>query len=222
MKFSFALLLAAAACGGSPKSTATPAPEPAPAEPAAAAPAEPVAAAPAAEPAPAAAPAPEPAPAPAPASLAGWYASADFSVALVDGGEATIEKRGKKPAKAKKATWDGAANTLTVDKKATPIKLDGDALVVTLGGAEQKLPRQPTTFSGTTFANDKGSIQLNADGTCTHGQAGMPAMCTYKLEDGKLAIKYKEAKKKPVTWAVWFESGGKVLHTPKDTFTATE
>ena len=160
---------------------------------------------------------------PPPPSLAGWYASAEFSVVLDEGGTATVEKRGKKPAKVKKAAWDGAANTLTVDKKANPIKLEGDVLVATLGGAEQKLVRQPAAFDGKTFANDKGSLQLNADGTCVHGQAGMPAMCTYKLDGGKLAITYaKEAKKKPVSWIVWFEPGGKVLHTPKETFTATE
>lgn len=221
MKQALALVLVLAACGGSSKSNTAPTPPPAPApEPVAAAP-EPVAPPPAAEPEPASAP--EPAPPPPPPSLVGWYASGDFSVVLDEGGAATVEKRGKKPAKPKKAAWDGETNTLTVDKKASAIKLEGDVLVATLGGAEHKLARQPVAFDGMTFANDKGSIQLNADGTCVHGKAGAPAMCTYKLEGGKLAITYaKEAKKKPVSWIVWFEPGGKVLHTPKETFTATE
>lgn len=214
MKIVLALLLATAACGGSSKPATTPQPEPAP-EPTAAATPEPT---PAPAPAPEPPPAPEPAPPPAPPSFGGWWASADASVLLADDGKATIENKKKKATK--KGTWDAAAATLTVDKKATPLKLDGEQLVVSVGGAEQKLWRQPTTFD-TTFSNDGGSLQLKADGTCIHGVAGMPANCTYKLEGGKLAITYaKEAKKKPVTWVVWFENNGKVLHTPKDTFNA--
>lgn len=228
MKIAIALVLAAAACGGSKKSSTKPTP-PSAAQPTKAAPVastEP-ATGPVTSPTPApdtaAVTTPEPAPAPPPPSFTGWYASANYSVALSDGGTATVETRGKKASKAKKGTWDESANTLTVDKKATPIKLEGDELIVTVGGAEQKLARQPVTFNGTTFANEKGSIQLNADGTCVHGQAGKPAMCTYKLENGKLAISYQpEAKKKAVSWVVWFEPGGKVMRTPKETFTATE
>lgn len=223
MKLALALVLAAAACGGSSKSTNKPTPPSAPRPAAPVASAEPATTpAPPAEP-PAPAPAPEPAPPPPPPpSFTGWYATEGYSVAIVDGGTATVETRGKKVSK-KKATWDSTENTLTVDKKTNPIKLEGELLVVTIGGAEQKLPRQPTSFEGKTFANDKGSIQLNADGSCVHGQKGIPAMCTYKLDGGKLAITYtKETKKKPVSWVVWFESDGKVLRTPKETFTATE
>ncbi|MDX2093480.1 MAG: hypothetical protein SFX73_36890 [Kofleriaceae bacterium] len=232
MKLALAIVLAAAACGGPSKSTNKPkAPRTAmrPAatapvastEPAARPAAKPAMPAPAPAPAPAA-PAPEPAPPPAPPQLSGWYAAEGYSVALVDGGTATVEMRGKKISK-KKATWDDAASTITFDKKTNQMKVEGDYLYVTIGGTEQRLTRQPTSFDGKTFANEKGSIQLNADGSCVHGQAGKPAMCTYKLENGKLAIKYsKETKKKPVSWVVWFESDGKVLRTPKETFTATE
>jgi hypothetical protein len=223
MKLALALVLAAAACGGSSKSTNKPTPpRQAPKAAAPVAAAQPAPAPVAQIEPPAAAPDPEPAPPPPPPSFTGWYASEGYSVALVDGGTATVETRGKKVSK-KKASWDSAANTLTVDKKANPIRLDGNDLIVTIAGTEQKLPRQPSSFDGKTFANDKGSIQLNGDGTCVHGQKGIPAMCTYKLDGGKLAITYaKEAKKKPVSWVVWFESDGKVLHTPKETFTATE
>lgn len=210
MKLAIALVLAVAACGGSSKPATTPEPAPAP------------------EPAPVEAPPPEPepaaevAPAPPEPTFPGWYASADAVVALTDDGKATVEGRGKKVVKAKKGTYDKEAGTLTIDKKATPLKLDGESLVVTVGGTEHTLARQPDSFDGVTFANDNGSIQLNADGTCVHGSGGLPSMCTYKLADGKLALTYpKEPKKKAVSWAVWFEPGGKVLHTPKETFTST-
>jgi hypothetical protein len=85
------------------------------------------------------------------------------------------------------------------------------------------LPRQPSKFAGTTFANDNGSLQLNEDGTCLHGKGGIPTKCTYALADGKLKLTYPdEPKRKPVTWAVWFDDTNKVLHAPKETFTATE
>jgi len=205
MKLALAFVLAAAACGGSkPAPTPPPAPEPV--------------AAPEPAPEPAPPPAPEP---PPPATPVGWFASADYSVAFVEGGAATVELRGKKPGKAKMGTWDVEAKTLTVDKKATPFVLDGDNLTVTVGGKEYKLVRQPATFVGT-YANDNGSIQLNEDGTCVHGVGGIPAKCTYKLENGKLAVTYdKETKKKAVTWLVWFDQGGKVLNTPKEQFTST-
>ena len=50
-----------------------------------------------------------------------------------------------------------------------------------------------------------------------------PGATPIKLDGGKLAITYaKEAKRKPVTWVVWFDNGGKTLNTPKEKLTATE
>jgi hypothetical protein len=204
MKTLTTLLIALAACGGSPK-PAPPPPAPAPVA--------------AVEPPPAAKE-PEPPPAPPPPSLPGWYADADLSVTLADDGAAIVMKKGK----ATKGTWDATASTLTLKgAKATPVKLDGSALVVAIGGAEKTLPRQPTKFAGTNFANEKGSLQLNEDGTCIHGQGGIPAMCTYALVEGKLTLTYtNEPKKKPAAWVVWFDDTNKIMHTPKETFTATE
>lgn len=197
-------MLVLAACGGSPKK-APPPPPPA---------AAPVAAA---EPP---APSPPPEPTPPPPSLPGWYATADATVVLGEDGAASIIQKGK----AKKGKWDAAASTLTLaGGKPTPVKLEGTALVVAIGGKDVTLPRQPSKFTGTTFANEGGSIQLNEDLTCVHGKAGTPAMCTYVLADGKLTITYKdEPKKKPVVWNVWFDETNKVMHAGKDTFTATE
>jgi len=209
MKLLLAFVLAAAACGSS---------KPAPKAPVAAAP-----------PAPAPEPEPEPEPPPAP-KLDGWYASAEYSVALNNDGTAVVETRAKPKkgkvkatkAKTEAGTWDSAASTLTVGAEPAPVSLEGETLVVTIGGTEQRLARQPITFEDTTFTNAKGSLQLKADGTCVHGKAGQPTPCAYKLEGGKLAISYPEApKKKPVTWVVWFDEGGKVLHTPTETFTAS-
>lgn len=187
------------------------------------------------EPAPEPAAAPEPAPAqeapapeppPPPPSLAGSYASAEHSVALLKAGEASVVTKptgkAKKAPKPQTGTWDEAAGTITLKGKAAPIKLDGDMLVISIDGAERKLHRQPTSFHGQGFANDNGSIQLNADGTCVHGKAGIPELCTYKLEGGVLTITYKHEPKKTLTWPVWFENGGKLLHTPTETFTSTE
>jgi hypothetical protein len=214
-----AVLFAAAACGGSKPAPTTPTADPAPAprsEPmqtdATTAPAALVAAEKPAEPAP---------PPPPPPSLPGWYASADASVELKDDGTALVEARGKKAGKAAKGKWDSAANTLTIAGKTTPVKLDGDSLVVTVGGAETTLPRQPTTFDGTTFADDNGSLQLNADGTCLQGKGGIPEKCTYKLAGGKLALVFKGAPKLSATWPIYFDAGGKVMHTPKQTLTST-
>lgn len=222
MKSMLALVLATAACGGSSKPAAEPMPPPPMPEPVAAAeppPVEAPATAPVAE------PAPPPVVAPAP-TLPGWYADANWSVAINDDGTAAIENK-KKKAKAVKGTWDAAAGTLTIAKKATPIKLDGTKLVFTFAGAEHTVPRQPLSFDGTTFGwktneKDFGSLQLNPDNTCIHGTAGTPKMCTYKLASGQLVITYNDKPDKPLTWVIWFDENGKVMHTPKLTLTAAE
>jgi hypothetical protein len=217
MKKLATLVLALAACGGSAEPANSP-PTPAP-EPAAAAPAAASAAPVASEPAPAPKEKePEPAP-PPPPSLAGWYANAHISVVLADDGSATLVKKGK----ATKGKWDATASTLMLKgEKSTPIKLADRALVVAIDGADKTLPRQPSKFTGTTFANDNGSLQLNEDGTCIHGHGGIPEKCTYALVDGELTIKYPDnPKKKPAAWHVWFDETNKIMHTPKETLTAT-
>lgn len=212
MKKIAALVIALTACGGSAEPPASPPPPVSAPPPVAAEPPPAVAAEP-----PPAAKAPEPAPEPPP-SLPGWYANADVSVTLADDGSATILKKGK----ATKGKWDATASTLTLNGgKPTPIKLAGHALVVAIDGGDKTLPRQPSKFTGTTFANDDGSLMLNEDGTCLQGKGGIPSKCTYSLAEGKLTLKYVDDPKKPVTWVVWFDETNKVMHTPKETFTAT-
>ncbi|CAN5866645.1 hypothetical protein BH11MYX2_BH11MYX2_34080 [soil metagenome] len=199
-----ALLVLAAACGGSKK------PAPKHVAKVEAPPPEPVKE--------------EPPPPPAPPSLIGWYADAEYSVVLADDGTATIENRKKK--KSVTGTWDGTVNTLTIGDNSSPIKLEDEKLTFSVAKGDKTLARQPAGFKGENYEykkseKDFGSLKLNEDGTCVHGTKGIPAPCTYKLEKGTLVVTDNDKPKKPTSWIVWFEDGGKVMHTPKLDYTVT-
>ncbi|HEY4058130.1 MAG TPA: hypothetical protein VGM39_16060 [Kofleriaceae bacterium] len=160
----------------------------------------------------------EPPPPPPPPQLPGWYADAEYTVVLADDGSATIQNKKKK--KSVTGTWDGTVNTMTIGDKSSPIKLEDEKLTFTTAAGDKTLARQPAGFKGENYEykkseKDFGSLQLNEDGSCVHGTKGIPAPCKYTLDKGTLTVTDDDKPKKPTVWVVWFEDGGKTMHTPK-------
>lgn len=154
----------------------------------------------------------------APMALSGWWENAGYQI-QADGEQAFVTVKtpctphansGCAAGQGQIMAWDAPAHALVPhDGPPIPVTEDGDALVATLGGAPQRLRRQPTAamLGDHTWSDGHHEVALRADGTCTITRDDTTQTGTWTLDGSELDLQLDGAE----AWSIWFD-GLATLH----------